>query len=248
MLKQSLIALSLFAAVSSAHGADIEKMRKQLTENMPGMQIGSITKAPYGGLYEFVANGYNVYYTDENASVVFVGKVVDLKTKKNLVEERSQQLMKVNFASLPLDKAIVKVKGNGNRKLAIFSDPDCPACQQLEPELAKLNDVTIYTFLYPVTELHPDAERKAKLVWCAEDRGKAWDDIMLKGKEPAASKKECDAPLKAIQEVAKKSWIQATPSMVFSDNKLVPGGLPSVQIERLLAASQPVEPPVAKKN
>ena len=179
MLKQSLIALSLFAAFSSAHGADVEKMRKQLTENMPGMQIGSITKAPYGGLYEFVANGYNVYYTDENASVVFVGKVVDLKTKKNLVEERSRQLMKVDFASLPLDKAIVKVKGNGSRKLAIFSDPDCPACQQLEPELAKLNDVTIYTFLYPVTELHPDAERKAKLVWCAEDRAEILDVAFL---------------------------------------------------------------------
>lgn len=248
MLQHDLIVLSLLTAFSSAHAADIEKMRKQLAESIPGTHIGSITKAPYGGLYEVVANGRNVFYTDENAQVIFVGKVIDLKTKKNIAEERTQQLMKIDFAALPFDKAIVKVKGTGERKLAVFADPDCPACQQLEQELAKLSDVTIYTFLFPVAELHPDAERKAKLVWCAEDRVKAWDDLMLKGKEPVAGKKDCDAPLKAIREVAKKSWIDATPSMVFANDKLVPGGLPSFQIERLLAATQPDGTPSAKKN
>lgn len=238
MVKQKLIVLSLCAAFSSAHAADVGKIRQRLTENLPGAHIGSITKAPYGGLYEVVANGHNVFYTDENANVIFSGRVIDVKSKKNLLEERSQQLMKVDFASLPFDKAIVKVKGDGKRKLAVFADPDCPACQQLEQELAKLDDVTIYTFLYPVAELHPDAERKARLVWCSADRVKAWDDLMLKGKEPAAAKEDCDAPLKAIKGVAKKSWIQATPSMVFADDKLVAGGLPSLQLERLLAASQ----------
>lgn len=248
MLKQSISVLSVLATFSGAHAADIEKMRKRLTENLPGAHIGSITKAPYGGLYEVIANGYNVFYTDENADVIFSGRVIDVKSKKNLLEERSRQLMKIDFASLPFDKAIVKIKGGGKRKLAVFADPDCPACHQLEQELAKLDDVTIYTFLYPVAELHPDAERKARLVWCSADRVKAWDDLMLKGKEPAAAKDGCEAPLKAIQSAAKKSWIQATPSMVFADDTLVAGGLPSSQIERLLAASQPVETPVAKKN
>ena len=239
MFKQSLIALSLFTAFSGAHAAvDIEKMRKQLTERMPGMQIGAITKAPYAGLYEVVANGFNVFYTDEHANIAIIGKMIDLKTKKDLVEARIESLHHVDFASLPMDKAIVKVKGNGSRKLAVFSDPDCPFCRELEKELVKVSDVTIYTFLYPLADLHPDAERKAKLVWCSEDRAKAWDELMLQGKEPAASDKPCDAPLKAIEEIAKKTWITGTPGLIFADGKLVPGVIKSIEIERNLAAIQ----------
>ena len=251
MLKQNLIALSLLAAFSSAHGADVEQIRKQLTERMPGMQIGAITKAPYAGLYEVVANGFNVFYTDENANIAIIGRMIDLKTKKDLVEARTQALQHVDFASLPLDKAIVKVKGNGSRKLAVFSDPECPFCQELEQELAKVNDVTIYTFLYPLTELHPDAERKAKLVWCAKDRAKAWDEMMLQGKEPAApgaSEAACETPFQAIQAFAQKVWITGTPGIIFANGKMVPGALKSLQIEQQLAASQVKSVPDTKNN
>lgn len=243
MLKKSLIALSLCAVFTSAHaGADIDNMRKLLIERMPGAPIGAITKAPYGGLYEVVINGFNVFYTDENANVAFIGKVIDLKTHKDLAEARSQELMHVDFASLPLDKAFVRVKGDGSRKLAVFSDPECPFCQELEQELAKVSDVTIYTFLFPLNDVHPDAERKAQLVWCSADRAKAWDDMMLNHKEPAASDKPCETPFKAIQEVAKKAWINGTPGLIFADGRLVPGVIKSVQIERYLSEQTKAAP------
>jgi len=248
MLKRTALALSLFTVIGVAHSANQDEMRKLLTERMPGAQIGAISKAPYAGLYEVVINGLNVFYTDENANIAIIGKMIDLKTKKDLVEARTQQLMHVDFASLPLDKAIVKVKGDGSRKLAVFSDPDCPFCQELEQELNKVSNVTIYTYLYPIAELHPDAERKAKLVWCSEDRAKAWDELMLQGKEPAASDKPCDVPFQAIQEVAKKAWINGTPGLVFADGKLVPGVIKSFQIERNLGVSQPKAAAVQSKN
>ncbi|MBI5751148.1 MAG: DsbC family protein [Hydrogenophilales bacterium] len=248
MLKRTVLALSLFTTIGAAHSANQDEIRKLLTERMPGAQLGAITKAPYGGLYEVVLNGLNVFYTDENANVAIIGKVIDLKTNKDLVEARTQELQHVDFASLPLDKAIVKVKGNGSRKVAVFSDPECPFCQELEKELAKVSDVTIYTFLFPLVEIHPDAERKAKLVWCAEDRAKAWDELMLQGKEPTASEKPCEVPFQAIQEIAKKAWISGTPGLVFADGKLVPGVIKSFQIERNLGASQPKAAAVQSKN
>jgi len=258
MLKHSLIALSLIAAFSSAHSADassdkinaakLEQIHQQLTARMPGANIGAVTKAPFGDLYEVVINGLNIFYTDENANVAILGKVIDLKTQKDLVEARTQELQHVDFAILPLDKAIVTVKGNGSRKVAVFSDPECPFCKELEHELAKVSDVTIYTFLYPLVEIHPDADRKAKLVWCAADRAKAWEALMLKGKEPAASEKPCEVPFQAIQEVAKKVWITGTPGLIFADGKLVPGVINSVQIERNLAASQTKAPVAQSKN
>ncbi len=258
MLKQSLIALSLLTTFSTSYGAEvsvannntakIDQIRAQLAQRMHGSNIGAITKAPYGNLYEVVINGLNVFYTDENADVAFIGKVIDLKTQKDLVEARTKELQHVDFALLPLDKAIVTVKGNGSRKVAVFSDPECPFCQELEQELDKVSDVTIYTFLFPLVEIHPDAERKAKLVWCSADRAKAWSEMMLKGKEPVASAKPCETPFQAIQEVAQKFWITGTPGLIFADGKLVPGVIKSFQIERNLAESQPKTPVVQSKN
>ena len=255
MLKHSLVALSLLTAFSTSYGADvsnnaakIDQIREQLVQRMHGSNIGAITKAPYGNLYEVVINGLNVFYTDENANVAFIGKVIDLKTQKDLVEARTQELQHVDFALLPLDKAIVTIKGNGSRKVAVFSDPECPFCKELEQELDKVSDVTIYTFLFPLVEIHPDAERKAKLVWCSADRAKAWSEMMLKGKEPAASEKPCETPFQAIQEIAQKFWITGTPGLIFADGKLVPGVIKSFQIERNLAESQPKAPVVQSKN
>ena len=143
-------------------------------------------------------------------------------------------MLKTDFSALPFDKAIVKVKGDGSRKLAVFSDPDCPYCKQLEQELAGVTNVTVYTFLFPLAELHPDASRKARLIWCAPDKIKAWDELMLDGKEPPAAAPDCEAPLGGIADVARKLWINGTPGMVTESGRIVPGVLPRTQIESLL--------------
>lgn len=236
-------AILVLAGLNAAH-ADEAQIRKSLTEKMHGTQIGAIAKTPYAGLYEVVANGINVFYTDDKGEIAIVGKLIDLKAGKDVAEQRTQELHTVDFAALPFDKAIVRVKGNGSRKLAVFSDPECPFCQRLEKELEGITDATIYTFLFPIPELHPDAERKAQLVWCAKDRAKAWDDLMLSGKEPSDGSK-CDTPLKDISDLAQKLWIAGTPGMIFSNGRLVPGGKPRQQIEALLNAA--VATPVAKK-
>lgn len=238
MLKHTLLAMTLFTAFNAAHAVDEADMRKRLSDLMPGTQIGAITLSPRAGLYEVIANGHKVFYTNEQADIAFIGKVIDLKSKIDLAEARSQELQHVDFATLPLEKAIIKIKGDGSRKLAVFSDPDCPFCQELEQELNQLDNISIYTFLYPIASLHPDAERKARLVWCAKDRAQAWDELMLKGKEPAASDAPCSAPLQEINVFAKKNWIGGTPGLVFPDGRLIPGMIKAYQVERFLAASQ----------
>lgn len=240
MLKRTLLAISIAAAMSAAGAADTnagtDTLRKTLTERMPGMQIGAIAKLPQADLYEVVVNGINIFYTDAKGEVGFFGRMVDLKTRKNITEQRAQEVSRVDFSALPLDKAIVKVKGDGSRKLAVFSDPDCPYCQQLEKELALLNDVTVYTFLFPIPEIHPGADHKSNAVWCADDRAKAWDDLMLRGIEPKAAKEGCEAPLKAVAEVAQKSWITGTPGIVFADGRLHPGAATVRELEQKLSA------------
>jgi thiol:disulfide interchange protein DsbC len=235
-LKHIVMGLALVVLANFVQAGE-QEIKDSFTKNLPEAKVGAITKQPYGGLYQVVVNGINVVYTDEKGEVGFFGTLMELKDKTNLTQLAKDQIIAVDFSKLPLDKAFVKVKGTGARKLAIFSDPECPFCQQLEKELQGVNDVTIYTFLLPLAELHPDAPRKADLVWCAKDRAKAWDDIMLNKKEPADGDTKCVTPIKEIAELAPKLWINGTPGIIFSNGKLVAGALPQQRIEDLLKAA-----------
>ena len=232
--KALLMAVCLAAA--NAH-ADDARLRSTLEERMPGVKIGQINPGPMPGLFEVVVNGINVIYTDKKGELAFIGNVVNLKTKESLTKKRSEELAFVDFSQIPLTQAIVKVKGDGSRKLVVFSDPDCPYCKQLEKELAFLDNVTIYVMLYPLEELHPDARKKSEAVWCSSDRAKAWDNLMLYGKEPAAATGECKTPLDEIHALAQRLSITGTPGLVFQSGKLVPGALKTEQIEELLKAA-----------
>jgi len=235
LLTAALAAGFVGAAPAVVADDNVEIIRKSLTQKMRGAQIGAITRSPYAGLYEVIANGYSVFYTNDTGEVAFLGKLIDLNTQTNISDARTRELSVVDFAQLPLDKAIVKVKGNGSRRIALFSDPDCPYCIELEKELEGVTDVTIYTFLYPILELHPDALRKATLVWCSADRVKAWDDLMLRRQVPQGVS-QCTTPIWDIAELAKKLWINGTPGMIFGNGQLVPGVLPRQRIEQLLGS------------
>jgi thiol:disulfide interchange protein DsbC len=54
----------------------------------------------------------------------------------------------VKWEELPLQWAITSSRGNGRRKIAILSDPNCAYCRRLEEDLAKLDDITIHILPY----------------------------------------------------------------------------------------------------
>jgi thiol:disulfide interchange protein DsbC len=224
-------------AVTANAGADDARLRSTLEERMPGAKIGQINPGPMPGLLEVVVNGINVIYTDKKGELAFIGNVVNLKTKESLTKKRAEELAFVDFSQIPLTQAIVRVKGDGSRKLVVFSDPDCPYCKQLEKELAFLDNVTIYVMLYPLEALHPGARKKSEALWCSSDRTKAWDNLMLYGKEPAAATGGCKTPLDEIHALAQRLSITGTPGLVFQNGKLVPGALKTEQIEELLKAA-----------
>jgi thiol:disulfide interchange protein DsbC len=231
-------ALLAFSTVATAAArADETRIRAAFQGYFPAERIGAITRLPHGGLYEVIVNQRDVVYTDATGRLAIVGKVVDLESRVDLTAKRVEELRKVDFAALPLDKAIVKVKGNGKRRIAVFSDPDCPFCKRLEPELDRLDDVTIYTFLYPLAALHPDAMRKATMVWCAPDRSRAWDDLMLRGRLPEGGSLSCATPILEIIELARSLGISATPGIVLGNGKLIPGLVPLQELEAQLAAA-----------
>jgi thiol:disulfide interchange protein DsbC len=223
------IPVALAQPANPAPTGEAAAVKKMLEQKFPGAEIRYIAKSPYFGLYEAML-GDQMLYTDAKVNQVLVGSVYDIATKQNLTEAKLRKLNRVAFDKLPLDLAFVRVKGNGARKLVIFSDADCPFCHRLETELKKLDNVTIYTFLYPIDSLHPDSARKSRIIWCAPDKVKAWDTFFESGALPN-NDGDCDNPVVATSALGQKMRVQATPTLIFADGSIIPGALPTEQIE-----------------
>jgi len=240
MFKKLLVVVASFA-VSNSLLADEASLRKAIESAYPKVHVGKITKTPYGGLYEVLVNG-QIVYTDEKFNFLIVdGGLIDTKTKRDITRERMDELSKIDFSKLPLEQAIKVVKGSGARKIAVFSDPDCPYCKKLEQEeLSKINDVTIYTFLYPLEQLHSDATRKSKVIWCAPDRAKAWQDWVINN-QLSKNSGDCETPLQKIADLGRSLGVNSTPTIFLSNGRRIPGAYPAAELERAMNEA-------AKKN
>jgi len=233
MPRKIVVLLSAVCLLASGAAVANEALKKTLQAKVPQLKIESVAKSPLPGFYEVIADG-NIFYVDEKGQFLIVAdRVINLDSKKDILEERVNRLSAVRFDSLPLDLAFKKVKGNGKRRLAVFSDPDCPYCRRLEQDLTKLNDVTVYTFLLPIDQLHPAATEKARAVWCAPDRQKTWDDLMLNNVDPSGAK-ACENPVDKIVAFAQQKRINATPTMILGDGTRISGAKSAAELDRLL--------------
>jgi len=223
---------ALFALSSYANEAEI---REAIAARYAKVQVKSVNPTPIPGLYE-VFVGDHILYADEKADHILMGPLVDTQTRTNLTQQRLDELKIVNFDSLPLDKAIKIVKGNGERRIAVFSDPDCPFCRRLEKELSLLDNLTIYVFLLPLAELHPQAVETARNIWCSADRVSAWNHYMLEDKKPAVAG-DCQTPIADIATIANELGINGTPAIILADGRRLEGALPAASLEKLLAQS-----------
>ncbi len=214
-----LIALLLgTVANSSLCHADQAQIKRDIENRFPGVKVDSVVKTPYFGLYEILIGG-ELLYTDEKVTYLFNGSIIDAQTRRNLTEERQQKLSAINFDDLPLDLALKQVRGSGRRIVAVFSDPNCPYCRTLDRQLMQMQDVTIYTFLYPI--LRQDSVDKAKAIWCSRDRAKAYYDWMLSNKAPIGPA-NCSTPVDKILALGERLGIRATPtSFVVSGQRVM---------------------------
>ena len=135
-------------------------IRKNLSERLPNLpKIDEVNKTPMNGLFE-IRLGNDVMYSDAEGNFLIQGALIDTKQKRNLTEERVDKLSVIPFDQLPIKNAFTQVRGNGKRKLVVFADPNCGYCKRFEKDLQKLDNVTIYHFLYPI--LGEDSKTKTK--------------------------------------------------------------------------------------
>jgi thiol:disulfide interchange protein DsbC len=236
---RSLLLVLLLGSVLAVQAQEAT-IRKNLAERNPRWgNIDEIRKTPLPGLYE-VRIGDTVLYVDEQANhVIQGGSLFDARTGVNLTQDRLSRAMAIDFSSLPLKDAMVWQVGNGSRKMAVFVDPFCGPCRFLEAELQKLNDVTVYVFLYPL--LGPASVKKSKEIWCARDNARVWLRWMLVREQPPLSFMSCDTTvLERNEAFGRLQRITGTPTILFQDGYRMPGATTADRLERQLVASSTV--------
>ena len=233
MLRFVALVLCFTAASAVANEAQI---RKALSARLEGSRIEGIAPAPVGGLWEVryrTEEGVQVLYTDAAGAYVIQGNILELASERDLTEERLRKLNAVRFDALPLDMAVRVKRGNGKRVLAMFSDPYCPACRSFENSLAKVDDVTIYVFMYPV--IRPENADHSRAVWCSPDRAKAWLELAVgqRPKVPEASPK-CANPVDKIIAAGRKLRVNSTPTLFLANGERISGGLAPADLSKLM--------------
>ncbi|MGB6243154.1 MAG: DsbC family protein [Castellaniella sp.] len=201
-------------------------------QRFPGIRVDAIRVTPMHGLFE-VQVGLDLIYTDAQVDYVLQGSLVDAKARRDLTAERLETLRQVAFSSLPLDRAIRQVKGTGERQVAVFEDPNCGYCKQLHRSLEDVDNVTVYTFLFPI--LSPDSTTRSRDIWCAPDPAKAWKAWMLNGEQPATA--DCPTPIEENLALGRKLNVQGTPALFFADGSRVNGALPLDALKKKLNES-----------
>jgi thiol:disulfide interchange protein DsbC len=227
------------AAASSKSIEDI--VRERVTAKVPG-KVNSVRKMPFG-MFEVVIDS-EIVYVDESANYLITGHLYDTRTQEDLTAKRSDEVLRVDFSSLPLQLAFKVVRGDGSRPVAIFEDPNCPYCKKLEREIRTLNNTTIYVFLYPI--LSDDSVAKSNQIWCSRDPAMAWSKLMIDGQQPEKQADGCKTPVDDVLALGHRLSVTGTPTLVFGDGRRAPGMIPLDRVEQMMNTA--AAGPQAKQN
>ena len=201
--------------------------------------LKAILRTPVEGVTLVVFDNNQPLWVAADGRHIITGEMIDVQNKRNLSAAIDSQLNKVDLSALDPKSAIKEVYGNGKRALHVFADPDCFYCRVLERDLLKnAQNVTVYTHLMGLEELHPDALRRATQIMCQKDPVKAWRKWMTSDggdfSDSVPPVADCPNPVAANQRLSGELGVNGTPTLILADGRRIGGLLPWNELDAAL--------------
>jgi thiol:disulfide interchange protein DsbC len=235
MKKPISILCGILCIVLTAAPVRAASPEESFRKSFPNLRADGIRPAGVQGLYEVVSGSQILYYAPGPEYLIY-GPMITLEGR-NLTEERVLEILEQGLKKVPLEKAI-RV-GRGPHKVIEITDPDCPYCRRASAFLSERNDVTRHIFFFPLA-MHPNAEAKVRQIFCAEDRGKAYEEAMT-GKLDDMKFTPCKTAavedlLKAHREIGDRVGVTGTPLFLIDGQVILGADIP--RMEKILGSQK----------
>ena len=215
---------------------DCHKLEKKDAEDiikklLPAATVTDVKMSPVKGFYviEVEMNGQRGGIFLDFTKQFLSSQLIPVEIAIRQAQQQAKP-QKVEFSRVSLKDAVVLGAKNAKKKVAVFSDPDCPYCRKLHEEMtqviAKRKDIAFHVLVYPLP-MHKDAYPKSQAVLC--DKSLALLDDAFSGK-PVPAPKCSNEALERILAMGKELNINGTPTLIREDGTMMSGTMPAEKL------------------
>lgn len=236
-LSVGLLCCSATVAVAGDVSEKVEKdIRAQLGASLPALNITSIEKTPFSGLFEVSSTTDQPLLVSADGKYIIAGEVYQLDGHKitNLTEQKREISRAAIMATIPESEKLSFIpEGQTKATITVFTDIDCGYCRKLHKEVPQLNamGVRVDYLGYPRAGVGSGSYNKLMSAWCADDPM----DAMTKAKNgKTIPAKSCENPIARHLQLGQRVGVNGTPAIVLDSGKLLPGYAPADALAKQL--------------
>lgn len=226
----SVAAISvLFSSVSlssekSSVADSVEKIRAELVKIIPPAKDSEIIATDAENVFRIDIQGTFAYaYVD--GDLVLIGDLLNSKTKANLGDLASAEIMASKIANVPVEKMIVYGPKDAKRHITVFTDIDCGYCRKLHREVPELNaaGVQVRYLAFPRAGVDSESYKKYVSVWCNADQQASLTSAKSGG---SVANSTCNNPIAENYNLGRDVGVTGTPTIILDDGRVTPGYMP----------------------
>jgi len=236
-LSVALLCCSATVSMAGDVSEQVEKdIRTQLGASLPALNITSIEKTTFSGLFEVSSTSDQPLLVSADGKYIIAGEVYKLDGHKitNLTEQKREVSRATTMASIPDGEKLSFIpEGETKATITVFTDIDCGYCRKLHQEVPKLNAMGIRVdYLgYPRAGVGSNSYNKLVSAWCSDDPMGA----MTKAKNGTViPAKNCENPIARHLQLGQKVGVNGTPAIILDSGKLLPGYAPADALAKQL--------------
>lgn len=231
-----ILAGSMPLAFAEGEAAAVDTIRERIGGANPRLTVADVTATDVEGLYRVqTAQGPVLYATADGGHFV-VGELYAVTDAGfvNLSQRAMNGSRAERLQAVPEDDLVVFSSPEAAARVYVFTDVDCPYCSKMHEQMESIHEqgIEVAYVAFPRNGPGSPTYRKMVSIWCADDR-KAAMTASKAGR--AIQSKDCANPVAQQFRLGVELGVQATPSVVLEDGRLISGFVSAEHLRDMIA-------------